>query len=112
MIIEKTVLEYLQEQLNTADVYPEIPEEIPDTFIVIDVIDRGKADHIDAVTMEIWSYAKTKYEAALLDEQVREAMDNMAVLPEIGSSTIGGGNDSNDKALKRYRYRCYYNIYY
>ena len=110
-MIEKTVLNYLIETLETNDVYLELPDELPDTFVVFHVIDRGKTDQINAVTMEFFSYGKTKVEAAELDEKLREAMDNIIELPDI-TCHFGGGNDSPDTTIKRPRYRAYYNIFY
>ena len=48
----------------------------------------------------------------MLDEEVRTAMENMAELDCIFSSKLGGGNDSYNTDLKKYRYRSYFNIYY
>ena len=113
MLIEETVKSYLDDVLEDLDVgiYVETPNELPGKFIVLQVINRGKENQINEVTMEFRSYAPSKYEAALLDEAVREAMENIVVLPDI-SSHLGGGNDNPDTVLKRYRYRCYFNLYY
>lgn len=110
-MIEQTVLNYLIETLDTNDVYLELPDDLPDSFVVFHVIDRGEVDKIKAVTMEFFSYGKTKLEAAELDEKVREAMDNIIDLPDI-TCRFGGGNDSPDTTIKRPRYRAYYNIFY
>lgn len=111
MLIEQTVLEYLQRELNTTDVYLETPREIPDTFVILRLVERTKEDHINGVTVEIQSYAKTKLAAATLDELVREKMENIVTIDDI-SCHFGGGNDNPDTTLKRHRYRCYFNLYY
>lgn len=111
MLIEQTVLEYLQEALDMEEVYLEIPREIPETFVVFRVIDRGLSNQINEVTIELSSYADTKYNAAVLDNQVREAMTNIVSLASI-SCRFGGGNDNPDTTLKLPRYRCYFNLYY
>ena len=112
MIIEAVVLAYLKQKLNTDEVYMEIPEKLGGSFVTIQRVDASKRNLINAATLEIQAYAPTKYECALLDEQVREAMDNFAEEPEISASKFGGGNDSANTQIKKYRYRCYYNIYY
>lgn len=111
MLIEQTVLEYLESVLNTTEIYLELPKTIPDTFVLMRVIDRGKENHINEVTIEFSSYGLTKLSAATLDEMVRSAMDDIITLPEI-SCRFGGGNDNPDTTIKRPRYRCYYNLYY
>ena len=110
-MIEKTILNYLMEKLDMTDIFLELPNDFPDTFIVFRVIDRGLEDHINAVTVEFMSYGKTKLEAAELDERLREAMLNIVELPEI-SCHFGGGNDNPDITLKRPRYRAYFNLFY
>lgn len=110
MLIEQTVKEYLDSKLNVS-VELEMPETMPDSFVVAQVIARGKENHINEVTMEFLSYAESNYKAALLDEAVREAMESIVELPDI-SCHFGGGNNNFDTTNKRYRYRCYYNLYY
>lgn len=110
MLIEQTVLEYLQSALDMDDVYLEIPDEIPDQFVVFRVIERGKENQINKVTIEFMSYADTKYEAATLDALVREAMEDISTLDM--SVHFGGGNDTADTALHLPRYRSYFSLYY
>lgn len=112
MTIEQLIYEYLSDEIEDVPVFPEIPtSNLPETFIVFNVIDRGLVDYIEAVTVEFWSYAPTIYEASALDEVVRETMLNMVSLPEISSSKLGGGRHYNDTTLKKHRYRCYFNLY-
>lgn len=111
MLIEQTILEYLKAELKTDDVYLETPTSLPDTFVVFRLVDRGKENQINEVTVEFMSYAESKLAAATLDELVREAMENIVSLPNI-SCRFGGGNDNPDTVLKRHRYRCYFNLYY
>lgn len=110
-MIEKIVLDYLKEALEMDDIYLELPNELPDSFVVFHIIGRGKEDQINAVTIEFYSYGRTKFEAATLDERLREAMEDIATLPDI-SCRFGGGNDSPDETIKRPRYRAYFNLFY
>ena len=112
MLIEKTVIRYLEQKLNINEVYAEIPEEMPKRFIVVGIVDRGKTNHIDAATIELMSYANDKLGAAELDELVRNAMEQIIELDSIFSSRLGGGGDEQDTALKKYRYRSYYNLFF
>ena len=111
MLIEQTVLEYLQRELDMDEVYPEIPNPIPEKFVVLHVIDRNKSDQINEVTIEFMSYASSKYEAAVLDDQVRTAMEEIVQIDDI-SCHFGGGNDNPDTTLKKPRYRCYFNLFF
>ena len=111
-MIETKILRYLQDTLNTTHVYLETPKNSHATYVVFQIVDRSRVNMIDAVTLRLWSYGKTKEEAAVLDESVREAMINITDLENISSSTIGGGGDDYDTSLNRYRYSCYFNINY
>lgn len=113
MLIEERVkgfldVEFAEEQIG---VFLEIPENTPDTFVVFQLIERNKENHINGVTIELRSYAPSKYEAATLDQKVREAMEKLGEVTDI-TTRLGGGNDDPDTNLKKYRYRCYYNLYY
>lgn len=110
-MIEQTVKEYLDTVLEDVKVFLEIPKQMPDKFILFQLIDRGIENRINEVTLEFRSYAPTKYEAALLDEKLRDAMESMHEGTDI-SCHLGGGNDDPDTTLKKYRYRSYYNLYY
>ena len=113
MLIEERIKNFLEVEFSddAIGIYLEFPKEMPSSFIVFQVIERGKENQINAVTLEFRSYAPSKYESALLDEKVREAMEKLNETTDITAS-IGGGNDDPDTTVKRYRYRCYYNLYY
>lgn len=111
MLIEKTIRDYLLETIKNVPIEVEEPEG-ETKYIVFRVIDRNKTDLIDSVTVEFYSYGKSKFEAASLDNELRTAMENIVVLGSIYSSKLGGGNDDYDEDLKRYRYRSYFNLFY
>ena len=111
MLIEPVVLNYLKSNM-TVSVYLEMPKSLPEKFVVFTIVDRGRKNFIDHVTVEFHSFAKKKLDAALIDEQVRMLMEDIIFLPEIAASRFGGGNDLNDPEVDRYRYRCYFNLTY
>ena len=112
-MIEVRIKEYLDTAFeNTGvSVYLETPDTLPEKFIVFQVIDRGKDNLIDAVTIEFSSFANSKYEAALLDEKLRGIIEDLHEGSDI-TFRLGGGSDETDTSLKKYRYRCFYNLYY
>lgn len=110
-MIEKIIRDYLLEKLDV-NVYLEIPDSMPDEFVVINIIDRSRENYIDAVTADIHSYASDKLSAIKLDNSVRNAMYDFIDVDEISACKLGGGNDSNDTSIKRYRYRAFFNITY
>ena len=117
MLIEQVVKQYLDGVFagegsdEGVDVYLETPETLPASFIVFRLADRGKENQINEVTIEFRCYADSKYEAATLDDQLRTALEEWNEGSDI-TLHLGGGNDDQDSTLKKYRYRCYYNLYY
>lgn len=111
MLIETTIRNYLIEKIPNVPIEVEVPKN-GSTFVVFKIIDRGKVNQINAVTVRFYSYAESKLEAAELDELVREAMEEIVELDSIFSSKIGGGDDDYDEELKKNRYRAYFNLTY
>ena len=111
-MIETVLLAYLKATLDTNDVYLETPKTIPSEFVLFQIVDRSRENLIDAVTVEIYSYSTTKAQSCKLDEKVREAMYEFTDVDNVSSSKLGGGNDAYDTNLKKYRYRCYFNVTY
>lgn len=110
-MIEERIKGYLDTALEGIPVYLETPKNMPDKFVVFQIIDGGITDLIDAVTLEFRSFANTKYDAALVDEALRNAMTALHNGSDI-TCKLGGRNDDQDSILKKYRYRCFYNLYY
>ena len=111
MLIETTIRNYLIEKIPNVPIEVEAPKN-ESKFVVLTVIDRGKENLINAVTVEFDSYGESKFEAAELDEMVREAMEEIVELGSIFSSKIGGGNEAFDDELKKDYYRAYFNLTY
>lgn len=111
MIIETIIRDYLLEKIPNVPIEIKVPENAT-KVVVFRVIDRGKENQINAVTVEFYSYGKSLLEAIELDGLVRAAMENIVELPSIFSSRIGGGGEDYDEELKRDRYRAYFNLTY
>lgn len=111
MLIEKTIRDYLLNKIQNVPI--EVQEPTDKTkYIVFRVVDRAEVDLINAVTVEFYSYGKSKLEAAALDEELRAAMKDIVELDSIFSSKLSGGNDDYDTDLNKYRYRSYFNLSY
>ena len=112
-MIEETVKNYLDTVFAESGIpiYLETPKNLPEKFIVFQLIDRGRENRINEVTIEFRCFADSKYDAAVLDDTLRTALDAWNDGSDI-TVKIGGGNDDQDSILKKYRYRCYYNLYY
>lgn len=110
-MIEVTVKEYLDGEL-TVPVYLEEPKNKPPEYVVLQVIDNGRINQIDAVTFNIISYATSLYNASELNQAVKDAMYDIVRLDSVSSSKCGGGGQAINTVTKQYAYECVFNLYY
>lgn len=108
-MIEIIVFNYLRSNLSVP-VYVEKPTQKPQRYIVIDKIGGSKENHLKSSTIAFQSYAESKYQAAFLNEQVKEAVENMIVLDEITSVSLNSDYNFTDTTTKEYRYQAVFDI--
>lgn len=110
-MIEAIIIEYLKTRLNI-QAYAEIPLKKPKSFVIVEKIGGGEANHIKATTVSVFSYASTLYGAAELDEKVRDAMAQIVEDERISSCKIGGEYRNIDSENKEYRYETIFNLFH
>lgn len=114
-MIEQTVQKFLSTALDVP-VLLEVPEgpDITDRFVIIEKIAGGRRNYLRTASFAVQSYSLTSmYDAAILDEQVRDVMDDMAaMLPNIGACRMASNYNFTNTSTKRYRYQCTYDITY
>ena len=110
-MIEKIVLDYLNDALNVP-VYMEMPENKPDRFVLIEKTGSSRENHIDFATITIQSYAESLYYAATLNEDVKQAMDDIIALDTVSSAELNSDYNFTDTETKKYRYQAVYDLVY
>lgn len=110
-MIELIVLNYLSEALDVP-VIMEVPEKPPERFVVLEKVGSGVSDHINTAMLAVQSYASTLYEAALLNEQVKQAMEAIITLDAISRCALNSDYNYTDTASKRYRYQAVFDLIY
>lgn len=108
-MIEVVIREYLEQELNLL-VYLEVPDKEPEKYVTVEKIGGGKTNHINNATFAIQSRACSMYEAAELNERVKEAMDDIIKLGEISKSSLNSDYNFTDTTKKRYRYQAVYDL--
>lgn len=108
-MIEKIVLDYLLSTLPT-DVFMEYQEDMPGEYVIIEKTGSSETNHIYSARMAIQSYADSLYQAAQLNELVKEAMDNIITLDSIASSDLNSDYNFTDTTRKKYRYQAVYDL--
>lgn len=108
-MIEEKLLNYLAGQLEVP-VHMEVPEDAPDEFVVIEKTGSGMENYIYTATFAVQSYAPSMYEAAALNEMVKDAMSGLTTLPCVSRSALNSDYNFTDTTKKRYRYQAVYDI--
>ncbi len=109
-MIEETILNYLEDNLEVP-----VSLEVPggeSTYVVIERTSGGKENHISSATFAIQSVASTLYEAATLNEKVKEAMENIESLNEISYCSLNTDYNFTDTTTKKYRYQAVFDLIY
>ena len=110
-MIELIVLNYLSEALDVP-VSMEVPEKPAERFVVLEKVGSGVSDHINTAMLAVQSYASTLYDAALLNEQVKQAMEAIITLDAISRCALNSDYNYTDTASKRYRYQAVFDLIY
>lgn len=108
-MIEKIILDYLNEKLEIS-AYMEEDPEMPEEYVLIEKTGSGIANHIRNATLAIQSYSLSKYKAALLNEKVKEVMENCIEMDDICSCELNSDYDYTDTTRKKYRYQAVFDI--
>lgn len=108
-MIEITVQEHLESKLD-AHVFFEFPKEAPDYLIVLKKEGNPRENLLDSAMIIADSYGPSLLGAAMLNERVKAALDDLVQLPQISSSSRGGDYPFFDTKNKRYRYQAVQNI--
>lgn len=110
-MIETIVRDYLNQIVPAC---MELPEKFPDKpfepFVVIEKIGGGKENHISSSQLAVQSYGNTLFEAAVLNERVKELMEQMVALDEVSKVSLNSDYNFTDAATKRYRYQAVFDI--
>lgn len=109
-MIEKTILDYLKNQLTNVPVYMEIPANPPQKYCLVEKTGSSVSDYIHTATIVIQSVAVSLYEAAILNETVKTAMDSAISQASICKCKLNSDYNFTDTEKKKYRYQCVYDI--
>ena len=112
-MIEKIVLDYLTSALSVPVYMQEPVNPRPDeanTFVVIEKTGSDKENRISSATIAIQSYAPTLYEAACLNEEVKEAMENIITLDSVTDSKLDSDYVFIKVSTKQPRYQAVFDL--
>ena len=108
-MIEQTVKDYLGNLLSVP-VHTEVPINPPSSFVIVEKTGGSSDNHISTNTLAIQSYAESMYLASLLNEEVKQAMENIITLSTISRCSLEGDYNYTDTRTKHYRYQAVFSL--
>ena len=107
-MILKTLLDYLSETLSVG-VYVEAPKELTN-YVLLEQIGSSETNHIITTSFTIQSYAASMYEAMVLNDEVKQAMEGFVQLDQITRVECETDYSQTNAATKQYRWQAVYDI--
>lgn len=111
-MIDITVLNYLEKELSVPVFMEKPSEDIPKEYVILDRTGSSKSNHLPTVIIAFQSYAESKFQAALLNERLKKAIEKMVNLDVIRGITLNSDYPFPDVTTKQYRYQVVYEIKY
>lgn len=112
-MIEKTLLDYLTEELAPIPVYLETPEQIPEKYYLIEKTGSGETNYIRRATFALQSISSNSlYEAAQMNEELKAAMSAIIYSEDISKAALNSDYHFTNTATKQYRYQAVYDLIY
>ena len=113
-MIELTVLNFLKSQ-NIGGVVENVFMEKPqkqdlEEFILIEKTGSEKVNHINRATIAIQSWSRSMYNAAKLNEEVKDAMEKIIEYTEISKCSLNSDYNFTDTKTKSYRYQAVFDL--
>lgn len=110
-MIELIVLNHLNSKLSET-VHLEKPSAQTESYVVFEKTSSGKSNHLPSATFAFQSYADSLYNAAVLNERVKSAVESLVELDEIRGLDLNSDYNFTDTTTKEYRYQAVYDIRY
>lgn len=108
-MIEIIIKQYLDNHLSVPS-FLEYPETPPKRFVLFEKTSGSKNNHLPSSTIAFQSYAESMYEAAKLNEEVKEVVENMIEIDEIRGLKLNSDYNFTDTTTKEYRYQAVFDI--
>lgn len=108
-MIEITIKGFLDKNLSVP-VFLERQNEMPDSYVLYEKTSGGKRNQLPSSTFAFQSYGKSMYEAAKLNEELKEAVEEMIALNDISGIKLNSDYNYTDTATKEYRYQAVFDI--
>lgn len=108
-MIELVVLNYLKTKLDIPVVMEHQPN-LPKRYILIEKTSSKRDNLLNSSVIAIQSYAESLYEAAILNEKIKEIIDQLGYIDEVSGVRLNSDYNFTDSETKQYRYQAVFDI--
>lgn len=109
-MIEEVILDFLEFNMSYP-VYMEIPKSSPSKFYIVEKTGSSRDNHINSSTFAIQSYAETLYDAALMNEELKQVILGGLIEEDLITKVeLNSDYNYTDTTTKRYRYQAVFDI--
>lgn len=108
-MIEIVINQFLNTHL-TVPAFLETQEDMPERYVLLEKTSGSKRNHLSSSTFAFQSYAESLYEAAKLNEELKEVVENMIILDEVSMIKLNSDYNYTDTQSKKYRYQAVFDI--
>lgn len=108
-MIEIIIKKYLDEHLTVSSFLEKV-EDMPDSYVLFEKTGSSKFNYLSASTFAFQSYAPSMYEAAKLNEELKEIVEKLVILDEISGVSLNSDYNFTDTETKEYRYQAVFDI--
>ncbi|EMF0099686.1 hypothetical protein ACYKX7_002504 [Enterococcus hirae] len=108
-MIEIIIKQYLDSHLSVPS-FLEQSGKMLDSYILFEKTGSSKRNYLSSATFAFQSYAGSMYDAAKLNEELKEVVENMIELDEISNVQLNSDYNFTDTTTKKYRYQAVFDI--
>lgn len=110
-MIELIIKNYLDGHLDVPS-FLEKRSDMPATYVLFEKTSGSQSNHIKNATFAFQSYAPSMYQAALLNEKLKEVVLSLDTLAEVSGVSLNSDYNFTDTETKEYRYQAVFDINY
>lgn len=110
-MIELIIKKHLEKSLKVP-VYLEMQENMPDSYVIFEKTSGGQKNQINSASFAFQSHGDSMYEAAKLNEELKEAVFKLQWNKEVGGVRLNSDYNFTDTTSKKYRYQAVFDITY
>lgn len=110
-MIEQIIKDYLDGHWSVPS-FLEKPKKPPERYVLFEKTGGAERNTLSSATFAFQSYAPSMYEAAKLNNELKQVINDMICLDDISRIKLNSDYNFTDTTTKEYRYQAVFDINY